>query len=771
MTKIALNFRIKALLVSTIYLVLFISSLSYASDNYFHRIAMVSDGRITRFNKFPITVYVEGLEVQGKKYAPDLRYAMKEWAVSSNDTANFKLVESADGADILVSWVRTLESDDYEHPLGVTELQRIDDDKFHITMQIALRDRKTYKPLTHEQMKTVFLHELGHAIGLWGHSQNKSDVMYYAANALLLTPADIETLKLVYSHEPNYSLHEETIKTIKKDMRTKLEDARLYFMLGTVYADQENYDEAINNFKRCLHLNPGFYKASSALALAYQNSGQEEAALTEFIALSKSKPSAMVYNVIGALYFGQGDALRAIQHLKKSLELERTYRPAKENLRKVYLSKGKECINAGMHQEAVSLLLEAISIFPDEPELHNSLGTAYTEAKQFQKAINEYNKALQINPAFAIAKSNLASCYNNLGVQYAKMEMWDRAIVEYNYALRIMPDMTEANKNISTAYWDKASGLSKAGRNKAAIEAYKNFLKYKPNSKEAYNNLGAVYFRTDDYESAVAAFEAALRIDPKDNGFRDNLAIAHHKHGIVLMGEEAIPQAIAAFEKGLKIAPNNAGLYRSMAQAHQRLGQWQDVEFYIGKAEEIEPNSEATLKMVAAINIQRGNQLLQAKKYKAALARYNKVPAEVMPASLYNNIGYIYIMQGKIFESVAEFDRVLAIDPLNKIAHQNLINVEGRLGQAFSQNQDSQKARSNLAQVRLSLALSYMRQSHLTAAKSSLKSAIDLDPRGNMLRRSLADGCKELADAFTKRENGRAESREIKNWETFLKSR
>jgi predicted Zn-dependent protease len=56
----------------------------------------------------------------------------------------------------------------------------------------------------------VFLHELGHAVGLYGHSANKEDVMYLDEKATkkvapavnTIGPRDLNTLKRIYSTAP-----------------------------------------------------------------------------------------------------------------------------------------------------------------------------------------------------------------------------------------------------------------------------------------------------------------------------------------------------------------------------------------------------------------------------------------------------------------------------------------------------------------------------------------------------------------------------------------
>jgi len=750
-------------------LILTLNCFSETPEDYFDRVAMVSDGRLTRFTELPITVYVEGLEFQGKKYAADLRYALKEWETCSDGLVRFQLTNLPHGANVSVSWVRSLEAPDQEHPLGVSELHRTGQDEFSVQMRIGLQERKSRKALTHDQMKTVFLHELGHAIGLWGHSKNKLDVMYYAANALQPTSRDISTLKQLYSHELGYSLHAQSISAIRKEMRTKQEEARLYFLLGTVYADQEDYQQAIDNFKRCLHLDPDFYKASSALASAYQDSGQEQAALAEFLSLTESKPSAMVHNVIGALYFEKQDIAKSIQHFKKALKLERTYQPAKRNLLKVYMARGKELVNAEMYQASIEFLLDGVEFFPSKPELRTVLGSAYAGTKQFQEAIDEYTKALQINPGFTIARSNMASCYNNQGVKYAESGMWDAAVESYTQALRMTPDMEEAKKNLSAAYWNQASNFSSAERNQEAIKAYQRFLEYDPNSKEAYNNIGAAYFRMNNYGAAINAFEIALRTDPGDKGLRDNLVIAHHKRGIDLLKRGAAAKAVTALKSGLKVGPDNVGLHLSLAQAYQRLGNWSEATKYVDKALELEPNNDSVRNMTMVLNIRRGNESLQSKKYDQALKYFNRVPADLVSPSLNNNIGYIYIMQGKHLEALGEFDKALAAEPQNEIAYKNLLNVENQFSKALSVNPGSQQAREKLARARLSLATSHMGRGSLTKSRNVLKSAIDVAPQGRKLRGLLAQACRKLAEAFTKKGNGRKEARELKNWAAQLK--
>jgi tetratricopeptide (TPR) repeat protein len=707
------------------------------SDNYFNRIAMVSEGRITRFDKLPITVYVNTGNIYSKKYMTELEYAMKKWQDSSGGLIEFQLVDSPDGANIMVLWVAKLETEEQDHPLGVAELQRTDGGDFHVEMRICHRDKNGI-PLNDEQIKTVLCHEFGHAIGLWGHSKNKEDIMYYTSDKVEPSGRDIETLKMLYSHPANYSLHEESIKELKGELESKPDDARLHFLLGTVYADQDIYKEAIENFKKCLELNPKYYKASGALATVYRSSGQHQEALIEYLSLARSEPSSMVYNILGALYFEKEEIDKSIQFFRKALDMDRTYKPAKDNLYKVYRKIAQDSMVAGIYPEAFDALNEAIKIFPDDPELYDMLGIAYAQMEQFEEAIKQYTTALQINPAFTPAKQNMAMSYNNQGVGYSKAGQWEKAIQAYNQAMILAPDMEEAQKNLYAAYWNSALELSKAGRDADAINAYQHLIKLDPNNKDAHNNLGAVYFRLGKYNEAIASFTNALKLDPGSKDLRDNIAIVHNKAGTELAKGKAYIRAIEEFREGLTISPDNINLHLSLAHVYQVLDRYNDAIKQTDKALALNPDDEAVRKTMINLTMKQGYKHYKAKDYEKSLEYYSKASDNL----------------------VFQDDK----------SHQNLITIDKSFAHLLSKDKLSQQAKDNMARIRLRLAASYVKRGELADAKSVLKSALDLNPQHVEIKRLLADGCEDLALEFKKNRDWK-DIREVEVWANQLKSR
>jgi hypothetical protein len=115
---------------------------------------------------------------------------------------SFRFVDTAHGTDIRIRWVERLEGE----TIGVTHRQ-VDPELRSLRIALATRwDPRVRAPL--EALQATVRHELGHALGLWGHSPDPGDLMsavYYEpgrAPVLFPTARDLETLRRLYQLEP-----------------------------------------------------------------------------------------------------------------------------------------------------------------------------------------------------------------------------------------------------------------------------------------------------------------------------------------------------------------------------------------------------------------------------------------------------------------------------------------------------------------------------------------------------------------------------------------
>jgi hypothetical protein len=100
------------------------------------------------------------------------------------------------------------------------------------------------------------------------------------------------------------------------------------------------------------------------------------------------------------------------------------------------------------------------------------MGNAYFHINKLDSAIDNYTKAIELNP-------KIVEAYNNRGHIYSEKGYFDQAISDFTKALEINPNYPEA-------YFNRGNTYQKIERYDFSISDYKEFLKIIPNHAEAY---------------------------------------------------------------------------------------------------------------------------------------------------------------------------------------------------------------------------------------------------------------------------------------------
>jgi Flp pilus assembly protein TadD len=167
--------------------------------------------------------------------------------------------------------------------------------------------------------------------------------------------------------------------------------------------------------------------------------------------------------------------------------------------------------NEGWRELAIEQYLKALRLNPDYMFAHHNLANALFDLGQTEQAIAHYMEALRIDPNYPFA-------HNNLGLALEKQGRLDEAVAHYREALRITPYYLTARYNLGNA-------LLKQGKFDQAIEQYREVLKLNPVNADAQNNLGVALLQKGDIRGAVDQFREALRINPNYPGARHNLDV------------------------------------------------------------------------------------------------------------------------------------------------------------------------------------------------------------------------------------------------------
>ena len=151
------------------------------------------------------------------------------------------------------------------------------------------------------------------------------------------------------------------------------------------------------------------------------------------------------------------------------------------------------------------------------------------------------------------------------------------------------------------------------------------------------------------------------------------------------------------------------------------------------------------------LHIQRGNDLLNRKKYTAALKAFESIPESDQHAGIYNTIGYLYLMKKQPLKALPAFDAALADDPQDKVAYHNLLSIESQFEAQLGSANDSQTVKDNLVLVRNSLVRCLIGRDEHLKAKAKYRAALDLVPGDTEVKTTLINTGIRLAKAFQKK--------------------
>lgn len=160
------------------------------AGNYLSSIDHYPGGCYAHWMSFPVRVHIP------QKASPVWKEALEAAIRAWGQNIPLMVVPVKDRADIEVAWINHLPP----KQLGITNLE-VFNGQMRATIYLLRPD--SYPPRTSQNVLTfVAEHELGHALGLWGHSPNQADVMHLPealpTKLAGISQRDINTLKKVY---------------------------------------------------------------------------------------------------------------------------------------------------------------------------------------------------------------------------------------------------------------------------------------------------------------------------------------------------------------------------------------------------------------------------------------------------------------------------------------------------------------------------------------------------------------------------------------------
>ena len=135
-------------------------------------------------------------------------------------------------------------------------------------------------------------------------------------------------------------------------------------------------------------------------------------------------------------------------------------------------------------------LLAQLKDDPKNPELLYKIGNLYYDAQQYPEAVKYYENSLTINPKANDVRTDMATAYHFMGQS-------DRAIQEYNAVLKIDPKHANALFNVGMVKWQDKMDVN------GAVAAWKKLLDSNPD-----------YPQRDRVQGLIAQAEQHLTLKP-----------------------------------------------------------------------------------------------------------------------------------------------------------------------------------------------------------------------------------------------------------------
>ena len=186
-------------------------------------------------------------------------------------------------------------------------------------------------------------------------------------------------------------------------------------------------------------------------------------------------------------------------------------------LAEAFYNLGNDLQELGQFERAIDNYRRALVIYPNYVEAHNNLGNVLRDLDQTNEALASFRRALEINPNFAEAHSNLGNALRDL-------DQLDDAVASYRRALEIKPDCAEIHFNLGKVLQDLGLPVD-------AVASYRSSLDIKPDSAVTQCSLGNVLLDIGNLSAAEKHFNIALSLNSELEQVHQGLACIFQRLG------------------------------------------------------------------------------------------------------------------------------------------------------------------------------------------------------------------------------------------------
>ncbi len=520
--------------------------------------------------------------------------------------------------------------------------------------------------------------------------------------------------------------------------------AELHVLIGRAYQEGNQFDLAIEEFRKALTMNPAVARAHSDLGTVYllrRGDAALKDAQGEFEAELVHNPSDYSSHFhLGVVQFKQHDLWAAGRELNKAINLQ-------PNSAEAYFYLGQAQMEAGNSQASLTQFEKAIQLYGSASKAGQPAHEAYSKAlealgkhdlaqRELDTARSLGNssgkaehggwpagpksgdeiRAMLIPPVpnagaqkipsqyLAGLKEATGNAYHNVGVILAQTSQYEDAANLFAEAAKWSPDIKALDKNWGTASF-------RAKQYKMAIAPLERHLLADAQDSSARQMLALSYFMTDDFPKAAATFRPILPTLP------DNPSLLYAA-GIALAKSGDSNGASEIFRRMLVQNPDAAEVHLFLGQAHAEQKEDDEALKEFSRALELNPKLPEANYSAGMIHLRLGNREQAEIDFRAELA--------VNPgdASAEYRLGYILLAEQKQAEAIEMLGDVVRQKPNDADAHYELgkaLLEKGDVKPAIERLETSVRLDPGQPNAYYELSLAYRRQGRAQEAETTLR--------------------------------------------------
>lgn len=283
--------------------------------------------------------------------------------------------------------------------------------------------------------------------------------------------------------------------------------APAYNNLGSLYLRQREYKKAAAVLEKGLKIDPKMSSASALLGMALYELGDYAGAgrnLESALRVHPKDNNAELFLANALIKLGEFQ--RAADHLLQLSERQ------PENQEVWYLL-GK--VHMKLSEEALSKLT---ALDPNSVWIHEISGEVMESMKNYDGALLEYNKAVEVGPL-------QAGTHYHLGNAYWSLNMWDAATEQFRAELANDPSNCMAQWKIGNIV------LEQHGDSNQALAEVQKALEACPDLIGARVDRARALIKLERHAEALRDLEAAVKADPGESSTHFLLAQAYRALG------------------------------------------------------------------------------------------------------------------------------------------------------------------------------------------------------------------------------------------------